>query len=64
MAKSKQFSDYLRVLATEIIVLVSSNQGQDCLVPELVVNNAVGFLFDLRETVLKQADAELSVLAQ
>ena len=46
------FSDYLRVLATEILVLVSSNQGPDCLVPELVVNNAVGFLFDLRETVL------------
>jgi len=25
LAKSKMFSDYLRVLATEILVLVSSN---------------------------------------
>ena len=81
LAKSKRAGVYLKHMVSEILLLLACNrdeivpQGADIvgaensgklnLTPSLVINNTIGFLFDLRESIFAETskDHELAIEA-
>lgn len=77
IAKSKRAGVYLKHMVSEIMLLLACNRDEIKqasasesaeklnLIPNLVINNAIGFLFDLRESIFEETskDHELAIEA-
>ena len=58
MSKSKDIGLYMKFMISEIILLLSCNGNDYKLIPHLLINNMLTFLFDLREGILQETDKE------